>query len=156
MHQSILDETPDGLTSVIHGFRISYDENSTRPFTVLTIFNSYAAAGKNLKSENILRLTDYKKCNNDAEIEAMRIPIPEGERVGLVDDPYKGTLALTYRNGEVVRQVDGASLEEVVTEERFHKKFLYIVVSIVGILCIAFGFRYTWKRWAAKSKGQSP
>ncbi len=155
IQQSVLRETPGGLTSVIQGFRISYDDTSKRPFSVFTVFNSYAAAGKTWKSDRILRLTDYQKCNSDTEIEALRIPIPEGERVGLMD-PDKKEITYTYRNGDIVRQVDGASLEEVVTEERFHKKFVYVVVSIVGVALIAFGFRYAWKRWAVKSKGQSP
>ena len=156
VRDSVLGKTPDGLSSVTSRFRFSYDNTSGRPFSELSLFDSYTATGQTFRSNYVLRLTDYKKCFDAVEIEALRVPIPEGERVGLVGDPYNGTLALTYRNGDIVRQVDGASLEEVVTEERFHKKFLYVVVSVVGTMCIAFGFRYAWKRWATKSKGQSP
>lgn len=151
IRESALGKTPDGLLSASKSFRFTYDDASTKPFDSLRLSESITANGQSLQYDHTFSVVNYIKCFNAAEIEALRIPIPDGEKVYVVGDPNEGAINLTYRNGDIVRQVDGAPLEKVATEERFHKNLIRVFAFSFGILSIAIGTWYARKRLFTKS-----
>jgi rhodanese-related sulfurtransferase len=77
------------------------------------------------QSVRVLRPTKYQKPVTAKDIEALRVQIPDGTEV-LTADPEYRSLNLTYRGGNVVRQVDGASLDQVIAEERSGRSWLFV------------------------------
>jgi hypothetical protein len=134
---SVLDDTPEGLTSVTRGLTIVYaGARPGRPFASLVIVTEYNAKDKRWKSSKTLTLSDYKRCTGEADIEALRLPIPEGQAVNSIDPEFK-SLALAYRCGEIVRQVDEASLDEVIVEKGRRRTSLYLLSGVAAAVVLA-------------------
>jgi hypothetical protein len=136
---SVLEETPGGLTSVITELVIDYKgATGGKPLSTITEKSVYTAAGKEYRGTRAVRLTEYRKCTSEKEVEALMVPIPDGQEVGTPDPDYQ-PLTLTYHKGDVVREVDGASLDQVATERRVRRSVLYIVLPILAVVLLTGG-----------------
>ncbi len=149
VREAAIGAVPEGLISASSGFRVIYSDHKDRPFDVIVVHQSQSSANAVHRSEFTIRLVEYRKCNDAAEIEALKIPIPDGEHVNSVDPEYQ-SLALSYQKGDVVRQVDGAALQEFVVERRSRGAFVYVPLTLLAIIASFIGFRYLLKRLAAR------
>ncbi len=137
VRESVLGETPAGLTSAVTAFSFDYGRaGGSLPFSSLTVSAGSAAKGIEWRATHTLRLTEYQKCRSQEKIEALRIPIPEGETVDSLDPEYQ-SIALAYRGGEVVRAVDGASLDEVAADRRFRHTAMYVALALAAAALLA-------------------
>lgn len=153
IHKSILGDTPNGLISVESGLKISRQNNTGKPFSTIVSYNIYKSHESSWSSDRTLSLTEYRKIHNSDEITALHLPIPDGQSVQSLDPAYK-SLALAYRGGEVVRQVDGKSLDEVIASDqrrgRLTKIGLIVLAGVVLLACIGLVIRWRVKRRAGK------
>jgi hypothetical protein len=146
VRDSVLEKTPDGLTSLVTEVVIDYKgATGSKPISTITEKTTYTAAGKEYRGTRFVRLTEYRKCMDEKEVEALMAPIPEGQVVGTADPEYR-PLTLTYRKGDVVREVDGASLEQVATEKRVRRSVLYIVLPVLAVVLLAGGGLWVYAR----------
>ena len=99
--------------------------------------------------ERTLSLVEYRTSDDANEIEKLRIPIPEGEPVQSIDPEYK-SLALAYRGGEVVRQVDGKSLDEVIASDRRRNRMAKLAASLVSLIVISTVISLWIRRWTIR------
>ena len=150
VRQSILEVTPNGLTSAKDGFRINYGSpGNGKPFASITTSTGVYAEGKDWRMERTLSLVEYRTSDDANEIEKLRIPIPEGEPVQSIDPEYK-SLALAYRGGEVVRQVDGKSLDEVIASDRRRNRMAKLAASLVSLIVISTVISLWIRRWTIR------
>jgi hypothetical protein len=146
VRDSVLEETPGGLTSVVTELVIDYKSATEgKPLSTITEKTVYTAAGKEYRGTRAVRLTEYRKCTSEKEVEALMVPIPDGQLVGTTDPDYQ-PLTLTYRKGDVVREVDGASLDQVASEKRARRSVIYIVLPALAVVLLAGGGLWIYTR----------
>lgn len=135
--ESVVGVHPAGLMSIESGLAVEYTSVTTQfPFTKIRIEDEWKDASRRWRSVKQLTPTAYRRLADGREIEALRIPIPEGQRVHSLDPEYK-PLNLAYAGGQIVRQVDGASLDQVVAETTrrpFRALWLIAAVGLVAVV----------------------
>ena len=135
-----------GLTSHEMGFQINYEHgDNKRPFASIVTDEIHQADGKTWKIVETLKVTEYHRIHDDSAIQPLRLPIPEGSSVISSDSELK-PLALVNRGGEIVREIDGASLQDVVLEQHASsRRFWWLLAGAIIALGLGIGY-YFWQR----------
>jgi hypothetical protein len=139
MTDTVLGPTPGGLTRATYEVTLSHDEaQPAHPFKTLTLTRSYTGAGKTWQGTQTVTLTDYRKCSSPSCVEELRIPVPDGTVVSSLDPEFR-RLTLVYKDGEIVREVDGASLDDIVAGRVPARRRLYYYAAAGLALVLTVG-----------------
>lgn len=137
--KSMLGKHAEGLTSCIHTVEFDYSsEQHAKPFDVMRITDKLTSGNKSWVGQSKFTLVSYTKASDLRDIDTLKIKIPDGQKVHSLDPKYK-PLNFAYRRGEVVRRVDGASLNQVVAEHGKTSRLFWVVV----VLCTVFAISVT-------------
>jgi hypothetical protein len=80
------------------------------------------------------------KLNTFEDFKKLLIPVPEGKYVHTTDEDMKNT-HLTYRSGDIVREVDGASLQQIQTEQKYSRRLYWAIgITLISFLVLGAGY----------------
>lgn len=156
---SVCGVTPNGLRSISTVLNFTYSDQSSpdRPFETFDTTYLALADDNKFTSSYKLQLTQYKKCHNAADLESLIIPNLDGMPVQLLEKVPSGNqqLNLTYQDRRIVRQVDGAALQDVVIEQRNHRIWLTVAACVMVGAIVVLGFR-SFRRHRNARQGVEP
>jgi len=147
-----LGDLANGLDSASSEFILNRDFSQTVP-TILQVVDlgRQSAGEKNYVSTNTKKVTSILPVLSLNDFDKYHVPIPEGMRVHALDPGFE-SLNLTHRNGEIVREVDGASLERVVLENRNSKLRWKVLGIATGVLVFGLAGWYFVRRRVARRR----
>jgi hypothetical protein len=145
--ESVVGPTPGGLTRAVYECALSHDEaQPARPFKTLTVTEFFTGAGKTWHGTHTLTLTEYRKCTSPNCVEELRVPVPDGSVVSSLDPDFH-PLTLVYQDGDIVREVDGASLNDIIAGRVPARQWVYYYVATgIAVLLVAGVVVYRWRR----------
>jgi hypothetical protein len=144
-------ELPQGLDTVTSSFLIKRNFQKENPeITEISSYSEQAGSGKSMQHSVKMTTKSVTKIKSIEEFKKLHLSIPEGKFVSSLDPEYR-SLKLTYRNGDIVREVDGTSLEQVVVETQ-NRKRMWLVLSAVGGLFATAGAAYLGLVWWRRRK----
>jgi hypothetical protein len=144
---SVVGPTPGGLTRAVYECALSHDEaQPAHPFKTLTVTEFFTGAGKTWHGTHTLTLTEYRKCTSPNCVEELRVPVPDGTVISSLDPEFR-PLTLVYQEGNIVREVDGASLDDIIVGRVPARRWVYYYVAMgIVLLLVAGVVVYRWRR----------
>lgn len=146
MTDSVVGPTPGGLTRAVYECVLAHDEaQPAHPFKTLTVTEVFTGAGKTWHGTRTLTLTNYRKCSSPNCVEELRVPVPDGTVVSSLDPEFR-PLTLIYQDGDIVREVDGTSLDDVIAGRVPVRRWVNYYAAAGVALLLAVGFVvYRWR-----------
>ena len=135
--RSALGEHPGGLLFHEHILGVNYDAKHGKPFASLTHSDEYKALGKSMKSVGVCNLEFYNKLSGKDQVLVLRISIAEGATVNSLDPEFSKMQFGYKKGGDVVRRVDGASVDQVAAEQNRIPRGLWLLLSVGVVSVIA-------------------
>jgi hypothetical protein len=129
---------------------ISPSESHERPFDAIVCQDDYTIDGKAWRSVEKHRVISYRKLSQDSDINQYRLPIPDGTKV-ISPNPAFKTVAMVYRNEDVVHEVDGRALEPGMAPPG-RSLFYYLTYILPALACMSLLVWYITRRRAQRSQ----
>lgn len=147
-----LGKHPNGLVSTSMEIAIEWSDGSgIMPIRQINIQHMFTSHTNTMIIERKLRMTEYRKCKSLDDFNSISIPIPDGQKILSWDPDYK-SIALSYKGGEIVRQADGAPLEQVIQEHSSRRMWLaratYVGGALLSAALLYVGYRLVRRRRA--------
>jgi hypothetical protein len=133
----VLKDSTGGLTESVVEIVVRYESDVTGPrLRSISIGEMLASAQSRWEMKTILQIINSQTITDDTPIRAMVVKVPNNTKV-LTDHKDLINTNLTYVDGEVVRRVDGASLEKVVHEVQSNHRLSRLLWCLFGTASLA-------------------